>query len=201
MIVNLHAQLNMLGGLLVMLVGLTLALLAQLGGARVLRAERVALAGVAAGSGDATTPSGSRPRAVEAHDVSHGGATFHDAVARLEPWAALAARSGGARGADRLRRLRCQRLADDGAPAACRSRRRSRAAPVEFTGRIPRRVRGRKPSALAGYELPMALMGFPGLGWLFAGFPVTASILLLGGPAFDLGRRAARVHARTGRAR
>ncbi len=29
----------------------------------------------------------------------------------------------------------------------------------------------------------MALMGFPGLGWLFAGFPVTASMLLLAGPA------------------
>jgi hypothetical protein len=56
-------------------------------------------------------------------------------------------------------------------------------APVVFTGRIPRRVRGRRPAALAGYELPMALMGFPGLGWLFAGFPVTASILLLCGPA------------------
>ena len=38
--------------------------------------------------------------------------------------------------------------------------------------------------ALAGYELPMALLGFPGVGWLFAGFPFTASVLLLGGPAF-----------------
>ncbi len=48
-IVNLHAQLNMLGGLLVMLVGVTLALLARLGGARLLRAESLALAGVALG--------------------------------------------------------------------------------------------------------------------------------------------------------
>ena len=48
-IVNLHAQLNMLGGLLAMLVGLALALLARLGGQAVVRAERVALAGIAFG--------------------------------------------------------------------------------------------------------------------------------------------------------
>ena len=28
----------------------------------------------------------------------------------------------------------------------------------------------------------MGLLGFPGVGWLFAGFPVTASVLLLVGP-------------------
>jgi hypothetical protein len=31
----------------------------------------------------------------------------------------------------------------------------------------------------------MGLLGFPGLGWLFAGFPFTASILLLAGPALS----------------
>src|ERR687888_508796 len=41
----------------------------------------------------------------------------------------------------------------------------------------------RSPAALAGYELPLGLMGFPGVGWLFAGFPLTASILLMVGPA------------------
>ena len=45
------------------------------------------------------------------------------------------------------------------------------------------RVRRRSPAALAGYELPLGVLGFPGLGWLFAGFPFTASILLLAGPA------------------
>jgi hypothetical protein len=44
-------------------------------------------------------------------------------------------------------------------------------------------VRRRSPAALAGYELPLALMGFPGVGWLFAGFPLAASILLMVGPA------------------
>ena len=86
-IVNLHAQLNMLGGLLVMLVGLTLALLAQLGGERVLRAERIALVGVALGVATYYAV-GIETSAVEAHDVA-GGATFHAAVTRLEPWVAL----------------------------------------------------------------------------------------------------------------
>ena len=31
-------------------------------------------------------------------------------------------------------------------------------------------------------------MGFPGVGWLFAGFPFTASILLLAGPGARRGR-------------
>ena len=44
-------------------------------------------------------------------------------------------------------------------------------------------VRRRSPAAIAAYELPLGIMGFPGLGWLFAGFPITASLLLTGGPA------------------
>jgi hypothetical protein len=57
------------------------------------------------------------------------------------------------------------------------------ATPGVFSGKIPRRVVRRSPAALAGYELPLGLMGFPGVGWLFAGFPLTASILLMLGPA------------------
>jgi len=179
-IVNLHAQLNMLGGLLVILVGLTLALLAQLGGTRVPGAERLALAGVAVGVATYYA-AGIEISAAEAHDVSRG-ATFHDAVARLEPWAALllipaalAVLAGfGAYAVSAWRMTLHQRL------AATRS---IASAPEVFTGKIPQRVRRRSPAALAGYELPMGLLGFPGLGWLFAGFPLTASVLLLCGPA------------------
>jgi hypothetical protein len=63
-------------------------------------------------------------------------------------------------------------------------RRALAALPAAYTGRIPARVRRRSPAALAGYELPMGLLGFPGVGWLFAGFPLPATVLLLGGPAF-----------------
>jgi cytochrome c oxidase cbb3-type subunit 1 len=179
-IVNLHAQLNMLGGLLTMLIGVTLALLAQLGGSPVARAERAALLGI--GFGVATYYGvGLETSIVEAHDVSRG-ATFHDAVARLEPWsalllvpAALAVLTGFSCFAVSAWRMTArQRRA--GAEAIV-------AAPEMFTGRIPRRVRRRSPAALAGYELPMALLGFPGIGWLFAGFSFTASVLLLAGPA------------------
>src|SRR5207253_111275 len=62
-------------------------------------------------------------------------------------------------------------------------RRALAAAPRLYTGKIPNCVRRRSPAALAGYELPLGLMGFPGVGWLFAGFPFTASILLCIGPA------------------
>jgi hypothetical protein len=179
-IVNLHAQLNMLGGLLAMLIGLTLALLAQLGGEPAVRAERVALLGI--GLGVATYYGvGIETSIAEAHDVA-GGATFEGAVSRLEPWAALllvpaalAVLAGfSAFAVSAWRMTARQRRA--GAQAIV-------AAPEVFTGRIPRRVRGRSPAALAGYELPMALLGFPGVGWLFAGFSFTASVLLLAGPA------------------
>ena len=179
-IVNLHAQLNMLGGLLAMLVGLALALLARLGGQPVVRAERVALAGITLGVATYYGV-GIETSVVEAHDVAHG-ASFHDAVARLEPWTALvlvpialAVLAGFSSYAISAWRMTArQRLA--GAKTIIE-------APEVFTGRIPRRVRGRSPAALAGYELPMALLGFPGIGWLFAGFSFTASVLLLAGPA------------------
>jgi hypothetical protein len=179
-IVNLHAQLNMLGGLLVILVGLTLALLAHLGGNREPRAERLALAGIAIGVA-MYYAAGITISAFEAHDVS-AGATFRESVATLEPWAglllipaALAVLTGfGAYALSAWRMSARQRLENIRALASV---------PAIYTGRIPRRVRTRTPAALAGYELPMALLGFPGIGWLFAGFPLTASVLLLGGPS------------------
>ena len=179
-IVNLHAQLNMLGGLLAMLVGLALALLARLGGASLPRAERVALVGIVLGVATYYGV-GIETSVVEAHDVAHGS-TFHEAVARLEPWAALF-----------LLPAALGVLAGFSSYAVCAWRMTARQrlagartildAPEVFTGRIPRRVRRRSPAAIAGYELPMGLLGFPGIGWLFAGFPLTASVLLLAGPA------------------
>ena len=179
-IVNLHAQLNMLGGLLVLLTGLALGLLGALGGRRRVRAEVVALVGVSAGIA-AYYAAGLAFSSVEAHDVA-GGASFHAAVARLEPWSALVLCSAaaavlvgfGAYAASAWAMTVRQRMA---------ARRAVAAAPGVYAGRIPARVRRRRPIALAGYELPMALLGFPGVGWLFAGFPLTASILLLAGPA------------------
>ena len=40
-----------------------------------------------------------------------------------------------------------------------------------------------RPIAVAAYEVPMGLLGFPGVGWLFAGYPLAGTVLLLVGPA------------------
>jgi hypothetical protein len=179
-IVNLHAQLNMLGGLMVILVGLTLVALNQLGAAWPKRRARMFLAAVPGGM-LAYYLLGIAFAAVEAHAVANGS-TFASSVRELEPWqaalavpAALVVLIGFTAFARAAWEMSTRQRAE--------ARRAIAQAPEKFTGRIPNRVRRRSPAALAGYELPMALLGFPGLGWLFAGFPLTASFLLLGGPA------------------
>jgi len=180
-IVNLHAQLNMLGGLMVILVGLALGLLRDAGGAWRDRPVRVALVAVPAGVG-AYYAAGIAFSAAEAHDVANGS-TFGAAVRSLEPWEALvlvpaaaAVLTGFAAYAHATWRLTARQRREGRAELA--------AAPARYTGKIPNRVRRRSPAALAGYELPLGVLGFPGVGWLFAGFPFTASVLLLAGPAF-----------------
>jgi hypothetical protein len=86
-IVNLHAQLNMLGGLMVMLIGTAGGLLALRGGRVPRRWAGPALAGVAGGMG-AYYLAGIGFSAAEAHSVA-GGASFREAVSALEPWSAL----------------------------------------------------------------------------------------------------------------
>jgi hypothetical protein len=174
-IVNLHAQLNMLGGLMVVLVGAALALMP--GTRRVSRALLPALAG-----GMAVYYAGGIVfAALEAHRVA-AGTSFGSAVAALEPWQALVlvpAALAVAVGFGSYARLTWQ------GTAAYRAEGRSwlRRAPGAYAGRIPQRVRRRRPAAVAAYEVPMGLLGFPGVGWLFAGFPLTGTALLLVGPA------------------
>ena len=85
--------------------------------------------------------------------------------------------------ARRLRRLRRGGVAHDGAPArggACRARRGACASTrARSRGACDGAARRRSPAT----SCRSGLMGFPGVGWLFAGFPLTASILLLVGPA------------------
>jgi hypothetical protein len=174
-IVNLHAQLNMLAGLMVILIGAALSLLPS-----GLRSTRTMLVGVGAGMA-AYYAGGIAFAAVAAHRVA-GGGSFGSAVAALEPWqalvlvpAALAVAIGfGAYG-----------RAAWHATTAYRAEGRGwlRRAPSAYAGKIPKRVRRRRPASVAVYEIPMGLLGFPGLGWLFAGYPLTGSALLLIGPA------------------
>jgi hypothetical protein len=179
-IVNLHAQLNMLGGLMVLLAGLVFVVLKGLGAEWRYREARVALAAVASGMA-VYYVAGISFAAIEAHRVADGR-SFAAAVTSLEPWqalvmipAALTVLVGFASYALATWRMTARQRAESRAALV--------AAPGQFAGTIPKRVRRRSPAALAGYELPLGLMGFPGVGWLFAGFPLTASILLMAGPA------------------
>jgi hypothetical protein len=179
-IVNLHAQLNMLGGLMLLLMGLSLTALGGLGARWPERPIRLVIACVPLGVG-AYYAAGVTFSAIEAHRVA-AGTSFGAAVAALEPWQALvlvpaatAVLVGFAAFSVAVWRMTSRQRAEGRASLA--------ATPRVYSGTIPMRVRRRSPAALAGYELPLGLMGFPGVGWLFAGFPLTASILLMAGPA------------------
>jgi hypothetical protein len=179
-IVNLHAQLNMLGGLMLLLMGLSLTALHGLGAAWQPRRIRRAVLLVPLGVG-IYYAAGVAFSAVEAHRVA-GGQSFASAVSALEPWQALvlvpvavAVLVGFAGYAGAAWRMTARQRAEGRAALA--------ATPKVYSGTIPKRVRRRSPAALAAYELPLGLMGFPGVGWLFAGFPLVASVLLMVGPA------------------
>jgi hypothetical protein len=179
-VVNLHAQLNMLGGLMAMLVGATFGVLLALGGAARPHAVRVAARAIPAGV--ALYYAGGLGFAlVEAHRVSHG-VSFAAAVAGLEPWSALVLVPAAL-----ITGIGFTAFAHATWTMTATSRSAGREAlaalPAAFTGRIPMRVRRKRPIAIAAYELPMGVLGFPGLGWLFGGFPVTGSVLLMAGPA------------------
>jgi hypothetical protein len=179
-IVNLHAQLNMLGGLMLLLMGLSLVALRDLGAVWQEGRARQAVLWVPVGVG-VYYAAGVAFSTLEAHRVA-AGVPFGSAVSALEPWQALvlvpaasAVLVGFAGFGVAAWRMTTRQRAEGRASLV--------AAPKVYTGSIPRRVRRRSPAALAAYELPLGLMGFPGVGWLFAGFPFVASILLLAGPA------------------
>src|SRR5213592_3317076 len=170
-IVNLHAQLNMVGGLMMVLVGLALGALEPSGARWPARRARLVVVLVPLGVA-VYYAAGVAFSAVEAHRIE-GGTAFSAAVSALEPWQALV-----------LMPAALCVLVGFGAFASAMWTMtvRQRAAGREAIAATPR-VFSRSPAALAGYELPLGLMGFPGVGWLFAGFPLTASVLLMLGPA------------------
>src|SRR3954468_9421398 len=171
----------MLGGLMVLLIGAAGALMMSRAGREAPRGLRRALVLVPAAM-VVYYAAGIAFAAVEAHAVSRGK-SFEAAVTALEPWqalvlvpaavAVLVGFAGYARAALELTR---------GERADARTA--LHGLPRRYGGEIPLRGRRRSPAALAGYELPMGVLGFPGVVWLFAGFPLTASVLLLVGPAF-----------------
>ena len=170
-IVNLHAQLNMLGGLMVILIGA--ALVARCPGATA-RVRRASIARRRRRRGwPCTTPAGSLSRRVEAHRVA-GGGSFGSAVAALEPWQALVL----------VPAARCRRSS---ASARTRALPGARRPPTAQTGGrwLAARARGvrrsRSRSACAGAARPrslstrcrMGLLGFPGRRLALRGLPAS----------------------------
>ena len=167
-IVNLHAQLNMLGGLMVILIGLALA--PHAGSRLRVAAARDARLGVVAAGMAVYYGGGIAFSAVAAHRVA-GGGTF----GARSPRSSRGRRSCSCRppwpSRRRLRRVRARRVARDRAPTArtgrgvCGARRRPTpaASPSGCAGAALRR----SPATSCRW----ACSAFPGVGWLFAGFP------------------------------
>ena len=160
-IVNLHAQLNMLGGLMPILLGLALVLLAEAVGRGLRSCRKLAVAAVSSGVG-VYYAAGIAFAAIEAPARDGAGTSFGARGGRrssrgpalvLVP-AALAVGVGFGAYA-RTTWAPDRRLPRDGARGGC-------GPPRRLHGRIPRRVRRLSPGALAAYELPMGLLGFPG---------------------------------------
>ena len=195
-IVNLHAQLNMLGGLMLILLGAGAGrLMRKRSGAALAAARgRVAAAAVPSGMGDLLRRR-HRVRRASPRSASSAGASFGAAVTALEPWPALVLVPGGARRRRRLRRLRAGGLAADG--RLPRGRRARGCAP-----RRPRTPAGSR-GACAGCAPPR--WRATSCRWGCSGSPASAGCspasrsrrwsLLIVGPAHGVGGDPARVLA------
>ena len=113
----------------------------------------------------------------------------------LEPWSALVLVPAALAVLRGLRRLRAAPWALTVGYRATARARGWRAAPGAYTGRIPRRVRRQSPAALAAYELPMGLLGFPGVGLAVRRLPVDGARCCSRGPRARVGGHPARVLA------
>lgn len=177
---NIHAQLNMIGGVLLSLIGLVYLLLPELVGQPAdRRLMRRSLWGISIGIGAyylTTLLSGllrlswmrqgysSEAAAIQlgwlapllllvtAVPMCIGFVSFGLAVYRVTP-------------------AHRKQAADE-----------FRAAPARFSGPMPARLKRIPLTYLAGMEFVSGLFGFPGPGWLFAGQALPAVILMLVGP-------------------
>ena len=173
-IVNLHAQLNMLGGLMVLLVGAR---------ARAARPRAAARARRPSRSGDGRLLRRGR-RVLRARGVAR--------VERRARSARRCARSSRGphscsspprrRSSPASRRYAARRLARDRARAA-RGPRGAHGGAGRVCGADPCAGPAAQPGEARGIRAADGLLGFPGVGWLFGGFPFRRSILLCGGPA------------------
>ena len=187
-IVNLHAQLNMLGGLMVVLVGLALAVCSRLGSpwpadaaaSRCRRADgRYYGFGSLRGGRGAPGPTGARsPCGFIARALGHSCSSRPPLPC------------------SRLLGLCSGRLALT--EQACTFAPRLRRHAVALHRSDPDAGARQAPRLSPATKLPLGLLGFPGVGWLFAGFPSWHRSCCLRTGA-RVGRRPDRFHAHTRR--
>ena len=177
---NIHAQLNMIGGVLLALMGVSYLLVPRLIGQEVeQRLVRASLYGV--GGGIFAYYLSTLLTGVTRLDPLRIGMTDAEAATRLGWWGptlltltALPILIGfGAFGLGMLRATRAYRasVAEEW-----------RQSPRRFTGPMPERLTRVPARVVVGIEFMLGLFGFPGAGWLFAGQALPGLALLLLGP-------------------
>jgi hypothetical protein len=178
---NIHAQLNMIGGVLLALIGLVYLLLPELVGQRAEpRLARLSLVGIGGGIGSyylVTLATGLLRLA-----YIRQGLDSVQAAARLG-WAAPAALVLTA--LPMLVGYIAFGRAVFGATRAYRAELKAemRQVPARFSGPMPERLKRIPPGYVLGMEFAGGLFGWPGLGWLYAGQAMPAVALLMIGPA------------------
>ena len=130
--------------------------------------------------------------------ASRGGTSFASAVAALEPWQSLVLVPAAVAVLVGFAAFSQRGLANDRAPARGGAGGSRGHAGRVTPGTIPKRVRRRSPAALAGYELPLGLMGFPGRRLAVRGLPAHRLDPADGRAGDHVGGHPGRVHARTG---
>lgn len=183
-IVNVHAQLNMVGGLILVMSGLAVALLPRTGAREPMpgRSQRWMLGLVAGGMlGYYATEIAANVRGAQ---LVHEGTPAAAAFEHIQPLPELilcAASAVVLAGMLLFARFAWRTTGEYRAAG----RREVAGTPARYAGHIPARVRRRPLIGLVGIEAGGALLGIPGPGWLEAGRPVAGLTLMCVGSSLS----------------
>jgi cbb3-type cytochrome oxidase subunit 1 len=183
-IVNVHAQLNMVGGLILIMTGLAVALLPRTGAREAMpAAAQRRLLGLVAG-GMLAYYGAEIATNLRGAQLVHSGVPSAAAFARLQPLSDVilcAASAVVLVGMLIFARFAWRTTGEYRAVG----RREVAATPDRFAGRIPDRVRRKPLIGLVGIEAGGCLLGIPGAGWLEAGRPFAGLTLICVGSSLS----------------
>ncbi|HEY7257512.1 MAG TPA: hypothetical protein VH459_00515 [Gaiellales bacterium] len=183
-IVNVHAQLNMVGGLILIMSGLAVSLLPRTGAREPMpaAAQRWMLGLVAGGmlAYYCAEIAGNVRGARLVHDGTPGAAAF-DRIQPLPELILCVASAVVLAGMLLFARFAWRTTGEYRAAG----RREVAGSPARYAGHIPARVRRRPLIGLVGIEAGGALLGIPGPGWLEAGRPLAGLTLMCVGSSLS----------------